>query len=92
MGVDELQARLDSGPPLILDGAVGAELDKMGVPVPGPSWCAVALSTHPDTVRQLHEDYINAGADIITTNSYASADRDIYANTRSYRHRYTSTD
>ena len=79
MGVNELQARLDSGPPLILDGAVGTELDKMGVPVPGPSWCAAALNTHPDTVRQLHEDYINAGADIITTNSYASSPHNLEA-------------
>ena len=79
MGVDELQARLDSGPPLILDGAVGTELDKMGVPVPGPSWCAAALDTHPDTVRRLHEDYINAGADIITTNSYASSPHNLEA-------------
>lgn len=79
MGVDYLHSRLDSGPPLILDGAVGTELDKMGVPVPGPAWCAVALDTHPDTVRRLHEDYINAGADIITSNSYASSPHNLEA-------------
>ena len=73
MGVEELQARLDSGPVLILDGAIGTELEKMGVPMHGEVWCAAALDTHPDTVRQLHEDYINAGADIITSNSYASS-------------------
>ena len=64
---------MDSGPVLILDGAVGTELEKMGVPMHGEVWCAAALDTHPDTVRQLHEDYINAGADIITSNSYASS-------------------
>ncbi len=79
MGVDELQARLDSGPTLILDGAVGTELDKMGVPVNGPAWCASALSTHPDTVRRLHQDYIDAGADIITANSYASSPHNLEA-------------
>ena len=79
MGVAELQQHLDSGPPLILDGAVGTELDKMGVPVNGPAWCAAALDTHPDTVRRLHEDYINAGADIITSNSYASSPHNLEA-------------
>ena len=79
MGLDELQARLDSGPPLILDGAVGTELEKMGVPVTGPAWCAAALSTRPDSVRQLHEDYIRAGADIITSNSYASSPHNLEA-------------
>ena len=79
MGVAELQARLDSGPTLILDGAVGTELDKMGVPVNGPAWCASALSTHPDTVRRLHQDYIDAGADIITSNSYASSPHNLEA-------------
>ena len=79
MGVDELQARLDSDPVLILDGAVGTELEKMGVPVGGPAWCAAALASHPDTVRRLHEDYINAGADIITANSYASSPHNLEA-------------
>lgn len=51
----------------------------MGVPVNGPAWCASALSTHPDTVRRLHEDYIEAGADIITANSYASSPHNLEA-------------
>ena len=79
MGVDELQARLDSGPPLILDGANGTELTRMGVPTGGPAWCAAALYSHPDTVCQLHEDYISAGADIITANSYASSPHNLEA-------------
>ena len=70
---------MDSGPVLILDGAVGTELEKMGVPMHGEVWCAAALDTHPDTVRQLHEDYINAGADIITSNSYASSPHNLEA-------------
>ncbi len=70
---------MDSGPVLILDGAVGTELEKMGVPMHGQVWCAAALDTHPDTVRQLHEDYINAGADIITSDSYASSPHNLEA-------------
>ena len=79
MGVADLHERLDSGPALILDGANGAELQDMGVPMHGEIWCATALATHPDSVRRLHEDYIHAGADIITTNSYASSPHNLEA-------------
>ena len=79
MGVAGLQERLDSGPTLILDGANGTELTRMGVPTDGPAWCAAALYSHPDTVRQLHQDYIDAGADIITSNSYASSPHNLDA-------------
>jgi S-methylmethionine-dependent homocysteine/selenocysteine methylase len=36
-------------------------------------WAAIANHTHPYTVRKMHEDYIRAGADIITTNTYSAA-------------------
>jgi S-methylmethionine-dependent homocysteine/selenocysteine methylase len=71
--MDELQERLKRGEVVILDGAIGSELQAMGVPMDDAAWCAVALKTHPETVRQLHEDYIRAGADVITTNTYSSA-------------------
>jgi len=71
--MDELHDRLSHGEVIILDGAIGSELQAMGVPMDGAAWCAVALKSHPDTVRQLHEEYIRAGADVITTNTYSSA-------------------
>ena len=37
------------------------------------AWDAAALLTHPATVREVHEDYIRAGADVITTNTFATA-------------------
>ena len=37
------------------------------------AWDAAALVTHPDTVREVHEDYIRAGADVIITNTFATA-------------------
>ena len=37
------------------------------------AWAATALHTHPYTVRLLHENYIRAGVDIITVNSYSAA-------------------
>jgi S-methylmethionine-dependent homocysteine/selenocysteine methylase len=56
--------------PALLDGGMGRELRFRGVPVPETIWSAGALLTDPDVVRQIHVDYIMAGADIITTNTY----------------------
>jgi S-methylmethionine-dependent homocysteine/selenocysteine methylase len=56
--------------PLLLDGGMGRELRFRGVDVPATIWSAGSLLTDPDIVRQIHIDYITAGADIITTNTY----------------------
>jgi S-methylmethionine-dependent homocysteine/selenocysteine methylase len=69
----DLQNRIDRGEVVILDGAVGTQLQAMGVPMNNFAWAAAALQTHPDTIRHMHEAYIKAGVDIITTNTYASA-------------------
>ena len=68
----ELAKRLDEGDVLILDGATGSEIERLGVAMHDSVWCAMATETHPDTVRTVHENYIRAGAEIITTNTYAS--------------------
>lgn len=68
-----LQQRLDEGEVVILDGAMGTELEKRGVPMDDAAWSAAALMTHPDTVREVHEDYVRAGADVIITNTFAAA-------------------
>lgn len=69
----DLQTRLDRGDVIILDGAVGTGLQNLGVPMHGIAWAAAALQTHPYTVRQLHETYVKAGIDVLTTNTYSSA-------------------
>ena len=66
----ELQSRLDAGEVLILDGAMGTELELLGAPVDDRVWCAPALGSHPELVRKAHETYIDIGADIITTYSF----------------------
>ncbi len=69
----DLQARLDRGEVIILDGATGTELQSRGVPMHGFAWSAAALDTHPETVRAVHEDYIRAGADVIIANTFSTA-------------------
>ena len=68
----DLVDRLDRGGALILDGAIGTELERRGAPGPHDASWAVALDTHPDLVRAVHEDYIRAGAEVITTNTFSS--------------------
>ena len=55
---------------LILDGAMGTELERRGFKTRLPIWTAQALLDAPELVRQIHQDYINAGANIITTNTF----------------------
>jgi S-methylmethionine-dependent homocysteine/selenocysteine methylase len=69
----DLKARLDRGEVIRLDGAVGTQLQSMGVPMDPYCWAAIANHTHPYTVRKMHQDYIKAGVDVITTNTYSAA-------------------
>lgn len=56
---------------MILDGGMGRELKRRGAPFRQPEWSALALMEAPEVVREVHDDYINSGATVITTNSYA---------------------
>jgi S-methylmethionine-dependent homocysteine/selenocysteine methylase len=55
----------------ILDGGMSRELVRLGAELKQPEWSALALIDCPQIVRQVHEEFIAAGADVITTNSYA---------------------
>ncbi len=68
-----LTERLARGEVIILDGATGTELERRGASMNAKAWSAAVLGTHPDIVRQVHEDYIRAGADIIITNTFSTS-------------------
>ena len=57
--------------PIILDGGMGRELQRIGAPFKQPEWSAQALIEAPESVSQVHQRFIEAGANIITTNTYA---------------------
>lgn len=60
-----------TAPLLILDGGTGRELARRGAPFRQPEWSALALIEGPQFVSAVHRAYVAAGADVITTNSYA---------------------
>jgi S-methylmethionine-dependent homocysteine/selenocysteine methylase len=55
----------------ILDGGMGRELMRIGAPFRQPEWSALALLEGPQWVVQAHRNFIEAGAQVITTNAYA---------------------
>lgn len=56
---------------VLLDGGMGRELQRIGAPFSQPLWSAQALIEAPDFVYQAHQNFIDAGCDVITVNSYA---------------------
>ena len=67
-----LDQKLASRAVIVLDGAVGSEIARLGGRMDAAAWCGVANKTHPQTVRRVHESYLEAGADVITANTFAT--------------------
>lgn len=55
----------------VLDGGMGRELLRVGAPFRQPEWSALALLEAPDRVLEAHHNFLRAGADVITANTYA---------------------
>ena len=69
---DAVLAPRAAGAVTILDGAMGTELERRGVPMDAAAWCGLANLTAIDQVRAIHDENIAAGADVITTNTFMS--------------------
>jgi S-methylmethionine-dependent homocysteine/selenocysteine methylase len=54
----------------LLDAGMGKDLKMRGVEVPDTIWSANALLVAPEVVLDVHRENIEAGADVITTNTY----------------------
>lgn len=68
-----LDDRLRSGRPVLIDGGTGTELERRGVPMVENAWCAMGALTHPDVLRDIHRSYIDVGAELVITNTFATA-------------------
>jgi len=70
-----LTARLTRGELVLLDGALGTELERRGVSTALPLWSARALIDAPERVREIHEEYVRAGADVLTADTFRTTPR-----------------
>lgn len=60
---------------IVLDGPVGTELMRRGIPCPAPGWSAYAIETTPDAIREIHCEYARAGAMVHTANTFRTKAR-----------------
>ena len=76
----------------ILDGGMGQELLARGVKAKGTLWSSSALinNNYHQIVIDTHLDYINAGADVITTNSFSSRRERLIENNCSEKFNYAN--
>ena len=68
---ETLQARLAAGETILMDGGMGSEFETRGLASP-TTWSGGPMLTHPELVREIHQEYIEAGAEIIITNTFAT--------------------
>ena len=61
---------LENKSPLILHGALGTEMESLGYDISGKLWSAKYLLEKPEVIQKIHETYVAAGSDLITTSSY----------------------
>ena len=58
---------------ILMDGATGTEAERRGVPQLKNAWNGGAALSNPDILREIHEDYIRCGAEIIISNTFANS-------------------
>lgn len=62
---------------LILDGATGTELERRGFELSAPGWSVSAIRECPVLLREIHQAYVLAGAEIITANTFRTHARNL---------------
>src|SRR4051794_29155695 len=62
--------RINHGPPLLCDGAMGTELIARGLKAGESS--ARVNTDRPADVESVHRSYLDAGCDLVTTNTFAA--------------------
>ncbi len=82
MSYAPIREKLNRRETVILDGGIGTEILRRNV-----TWADHQLANKPEFVRGIHEDYIRAGADVISTNSFQLCRRALYNHFRDDAHR-----
>lgn len=65
-------ARLAAGGRALLDGGVGTEIQRRGGSL--QAWAAAANAERPELVRAVHADFLAAGADVISANTFGCSE------------------
>ena len=68
-----LMQRIENGEQILIDGATGSEVERRGATRLEHTWSGGGTLTHPDMVREIHEDYIRIGANIIISNTFGTS-------------------
>lgn len=58
---------------VLLDGGLGSEIRRRGIQLHPSAWSACATLEAPAVLRAIHCDYIAAGADVITANTFSAS-------------------
>lgn len=58
---------------LVLDGGLASELEFLGLDLNDPLWSTKVLLEQPEAITSVHQSYLEAGADIITTATYQAS-------------------
>lgn len=80
MNYAELKQKIDARDVVILDGGIGTEILRRGY-----TWASHQLKSEPELNLEIHQDYINSGADVITTNTFQLSKR-------SFKNHFASAD
>jgi S-methylmethionine-dependent homocysteine/selenocysteine methylase len=70
-----LRERIERGAPVLLDGALGTELEREGIRSQLPLWTTHALLESPRTVEAIHRRYAQAGAEVLTAATFRTQRR-----------------
>ncbi len=57
----------------LVDGALATELERRGRDLGTALWSAAVLADDPDAIRAVHDDYLEAGADIVIGATYQAS-------------------
>ncbi len=68
-----MMARMAAGERILLDGATGSELEVRGTGKVKHAWTGASAETHPEIISEIHKDYIRIGAEIVISNTFATA-------------------
>ena len=73
MSATPLPELLESQGYAVLDGGLATELERRGADLADPLWSARQLVEGPDLIREVHQAYFAAGADIAVSASYQAS-------------------